>query len=193
MRLLGIKSSIFLTVRSNWYYDNSGKNCNYSGKNCNYSEKKSRLFREYLSNSGRVGINQPPQDQSRHPQRHTGQAYNHIHRLPVFLSTLSRFDLIWTDEGRTTGRNSPHYQSWYCQRHTVQGTTFLLSLRLQGGVVSKIPFREMCVCDGGCFGVGRLPERHRQGQGGAMPLHSEKVCISFPQLPFTGKAGIGVF
>lgn len=25
----------------------------------------------------------------------------------------------------------------------------------------------MCVCDGGFFDVGRLPERHRQGQGGS--------------------------
>lgn len=61
----------------------------------------------------------------------------------------------------------PHDQSRYPQRHTVQETTFLISLRLQGGVVSKIPFREMCVCDGGFFDVGRLPERHRQGQGGS--------------------------
>ena len=61
----------------------------------------------------------------------------------------------------------PHDQSRPPPRHTVQGTTFLLSLRLQGGVVSKIPFREMCVCDGGFFDVRRLPERHRQGQGGS--------------------------
>lgn len=78
------------------------------------------------------------------------------------MSTLSGFDRIKAEQREVT----PHYQSRYCQRHTVQGTTFLLSLRLQGGVVSKIPFWEMCVYNGELFDVGQLPERHRQGQGG---------------------------
>ena len=62
----------------------------------------------------------PPHDQSRHPQRHTVEDYNHIHRLTVFLSTLSGFDRIKAEQREVT----PHYQSRYCQRHTVQGHYF---------------------------------------------------------------------
>ena len=51
------------------------------------------------------------------------------------------------------------------------------------------------VCVMGAFSMsGGFQNGTGKGRGGAMPLTpSEKACSGFLQLPFTGKAGIGVF
>lgn len=88
----------------------------------------------------------------------------------------------------------PHDQSRHPQRHTVQGTTFFtLSQVTRGGSIKNSISGNVCVM--GAFSMsGGFQNGTGKGRGGAMPLTpSEKACSGFLQLPFTGKAGIGVF
>ena len=88
----------------------------------------------------------------------------------------------------------PHDQSRHPQRHTVQGTTFFtLSQVTRGGSIKNSISGNVCVM--GAFSMsGGFQNGTGKGRGRAMPLTpSEKACSGFLQLPFTGKAGIGVF
>ena len=85
MRLLGIKSSTLLTVRSNWYYDNSGNNSaetaapagvgkKYRATNTHIAQglscRKKSLYSENESNRAEGKKSDPPEHISRKQEDH---------------------------------------------------------------------------------------------------------------------------
>ena len=74
---------------------------------CTSKAQRGLIYLSWISKYFFVTAASPPLKEGVGAAAHTGQAYNHIHRLPVFLSTLSGFDRMKAEQREGTWKNSP--------------------------------------------------------------------------------------